>query len=164
MFCVVFKRRKADSWWIHPLSRTSYSCSAILDNGRPTSAKRSMNTTKNISSIAPHNNFRALDLALEAAGQAVALAGKVPPRLRSLSDQLIRSASSVPANLAEGHGRNGRARLNHYRIAYGSAKEVDVHLRILVASGAVDSTQAQEVMALFDRVRGMVWRLAYPRR
>ena len=142
----------------------AYGCYAILDNGRPTSAGGAMNTTKNTTSIASHNNFHALDFALEAAGQAVALAGKVPPKLRSLADQLIRSASSVPANLAEGHGRNGRARLNHYRIAYASAKEVDVHLRILTMSGAVDSTQAQEVMARFDRVRGMVWRLAYPRR
>ena len=123
-----------------------------------------MNTTKNITSIASHNNFRALGLALETAGQSIALAGKVPPKLRSLADQLIRSASSVPANLAEGHGRKGRARLNHYRIAYGSAKEVDVHLRILLSAGAIDAMNAQDVMARFDRVRAMVWRLAYPRR
>ena len=123
-----------------------------------------MNTTKNIPSVAPHNNFQALDLALQAAGQSIALAGKVPPKLRSLADQVIRSSSSVPANLAEGHGRSGRARLNYYRIAYGSAKEVDVHLQILISADAIDSLQAQEVMALFDRVRAMVWRLAYPQR
>jgi len=123
-----------------------------------------MNTTKNIISSTPHNNFQALDLALQAAGTAIALADRVPPKLRSLADQLIRSSSSVPANLAEGHGRIGRARLNHYRIAYGSAKEVDVHLRILTSAGAIDESKADEALELFDRVRAMIWRLVHPRR
>jgi len=124
-----------------------------------------MNTTKNIISAAhPYSSFMALDLALQAAGTAIALVDKVPPKLRSIADQLIRSASSVPANLAEGHGRIGRARLNHYRIAYGSAKEVDVHLRILALAGAIEGSKADEALELFDRVRAMVWRLVNPRR
>ncbi len=61
-----------------------YGCFAIPDNGRPTSSMGTMNTTKNIISVVPHNNFQALDLALQAAGTAIALAEKVPPRLRSL--------------------------------------------------------------------------------
>jgi len=122
-----------------------------------------MNTTKNIISVVPHNNFQTLDLALQAAGTAIALANRVPARLRSLADQLIRSAASVPANLAEGHGRTGRARMNHYRIAYGSAKEVDVHLRILASAGAIDGSKANEALELFDRVRAMIWRLVHPK-
>ncbi len=123
-----------------------------------------MNTTKNIISVTSHNNFQALDLALQAAGTAIALVEKVPPKLKSIADQLIRSASSVPANLAEGHGRTGRARMNHYRIAYGSAKEVDVHLRILVGAGAIDESKTSEALELFDRVRAMIWRLVNPKR
>ena len=123
-----------------------------------------MNTTKNIISVVPHNNFRTLDLALQAAGTAIALVDRVPPKLKTIADQLIRSASSVPANLAEGHGRTGRARVNHYRIAYGSAKEVDVHLRLLASAGAIDSSKTNEALELFDRVRAMVWRLVNPRR
>jgi len=122
-----------------------------------------MNTTKNITPVAPHNNFEALEVALRAAGAAIALVDKVPPKLKSLADQVIRSASSVPANLAEGHGRVGRARLNHYRIAYGSAKETDVHLRILASAGAIDRSKSQETLELFDRVRAMIWRLVHPR-
>ncbi|MEX1312119.1 MAG: four helix bundle protein, partial [Candidatus Sulfomarinibacteraceae bacterium] len=74
------------------------------------------------------SNFVAHSKALEAAGIAIEAVLKVPAPLKSLADQVIRSASSVSANLAEGAGRSGRARLNHYRIAYGSAKEVDTHL------------------------------------
>jgi len=71
-----------------------------------------------------NTNLLAYSKALEAAGQAIQLVMKVPAPLKSIADQLIRSASSVPANLAEGHGRSGRARQNRWRIAYASAKEV----------------------------------------
>jgi four helix bundle protein len=119
--------------------------------------------TKNITPVVPHNTFQALDIALRAAGAAIALVDKAPPKLKSIADQVVRSASSVPANLAEGHGRIGRARLNHYRIAYGSAKEVDVHLRILASAGAIDCSKCDESLELFDRVRAMIWRLVHPR-
>lgn len=78
--------------------------------------------------------------AIEAAGVAIKLVMRAPAPLRSIADQAIRSASSVAANLAEGHGRCGRDRLHFWRIAYGSAKEVDSHLRLLVA--ATDSCRS----------------------
>ena len=102
--------------------------------------------------------------ALEAAAIVIRLAMRLPAPLRSLADQLIRSASSVPANVAEGHGRFGRDRLNHWRIAYGSAKEVDSHLRLLVASGVLDPEKATTALDLFDEVRAMIWVLLHPMR
>ena len=101
--------------------------------------------------------------ALEAAGIAITLVMRVPAPLKSLADQVIRSASSVPANLSEGHGRSGRDRLHHWRIAYGSAKEVDTHLRLLTGTGAIDSKQATTAIRLFDEVRAITWRLLHPR-
>ena len=78
------------------------------------------------------------------------------------ADQVIRSAASVPANLAEGHGRNGRDRAHHWRIAYASAMEVDCHLRLLCVTGAVHRGKATTALQLFDEVRAMIWRLLHP--
>ena len=97
--------------------------------------------------------------AVEAAGQAITLVMKVSAPLKSIADQTIRAAASVPANLAEGHGRRGRDRLHFWRIAYASAKEVDSHLRLLMAARAIDPTRAELAIAAFDEVRAMTWRL-----
>ncbi len=107
----------------------------------------------------PTSSFIAHSKAVEAAAIANAVVVKVPAPLKSLADQVIRSASSVAANLAEGAGRSGRDRVHHYRIAYGSAKEVDTHLRLLIGAGAVTTNRASSALALFDEVRAMTWRM-----
>jgi len=112
---------------------------------------------------APTRRLIALATALEAAGEALAIARRVPAPLTSLADQVVRSAASVAANLSEGHGRFGRDRIHHWRIAYASAKEVDTHLRLLVGAGVVDVGRARAALDLFDQVRAMTWRLLHPR-
>jgi four helix bundle protein len=110
----------------------------------------------------PTSNLIAYRKAIEAAGESIELVRLVPAPLKSLAHQVIRSASSVPANLAEGHGRNGRDRIHHWRIAYASAKEVDCHLRLLSFTGAVPYRKATAALKLFDEVRAMTWRLLHP--
>ncbi len=112
---------------------------------------------------APANQLNALTTALEAAGITLAIARRVPAPLKSLSDQVVRSATSVAANLSEGHGRSGRDRFHHWHIAYASAKEVDTHLRLLAGAGAVDVGRARSALDLFDQVRAMTWCLLHPR-
>jgi len=107
--------------------------------------------------------FDVLDKATTAAGIAISLVLRVPAPLKPIADQAIRSASSVPANLAEGAGRSGRDRMHHWRIAYGSAKEVDTHLRLLIGTGAVNSSRTEAALQLFDDVRAMTWRLLHPK-
>ena len=123
-----------------------------------------MNNTEEIMSNAlPSNTLDVHLVALEAAGLSISLVTRVPAPLKSIADQVIRSASSVPANLAEGHGRAGRDRTHHWRIAYASAKEVDTHLRLLALAGAIDKSKAGTALDLFDRVRAMTWRLINPK-
>ena len=122
-----------------------------------------MNETENtMLNALPENTLIAHSKALEAAGIAIALVIRVPAPLKSIADQVIRSASSVPANLSEGHGRSGRDRMHHWRIAYASAKEVDTHLRLLTQAGAIEKTQTNTALNLFDQVRAMTWRLLNP--
>jgi four helix bundle protein len=111
----------------------------------------------------PHDKgLIAHSTALKAAGLTLALARRVQSPFRSLADQVIRAAASVPANLSEGHGAVGRARINHWRIAYASAKEVDTHLRLLAEARVVDQARADVALELFDQVRAMTWRLLHP--
>ncbi len=110
----------------------------------------------------PNSNLFATEKAITAAAEAISLSRRAPAPLRSIEGQVIRSASSVPANLAEGHGRFGRDRARHWRIAYASAKEVDAHLRILCLSGAVPCGKAMAALQLFDEVRVMTWKLLRP--
>jgi four helix bundle protein len=93
----------------------------------------------------------------------LSMARTVSAPFKSLADQAIRAASSVPANISEGQGRFGRDRNNHYRIAYGSAMEVDTFIRLLSSAGVVDASQAQKAAELFDQVRAMTWRLIHPK-
>ena len=105
------------------------------------------------------HGLQAHALAVQAAGVALQLARQVPAPLRFLADQLGRAACSVPLNLAEGHGRCGRDRVHHWRIAYGSAKEAGSALELLVAAGSIDEERIKQAIELFDRVRAMTWRL-----
>ena len=60
-------------------------------------------------------------------------------------------------------GRSATGLTAGWRIAYGSAKEVDSHLRLLVHAGAVDAACASAALRLLDEVRAMTWRLLHPR-
>jgi len=116
-----------------------------------------------MSNATQNSKFIAGEKAIEAAGISISLMKRVPGPLKSLADQVIRSASSVAANLSEGHGRFGRDRIHHWRIAYASAKEVDTHLKLLLGAGAIDHVRAKEAIKLFDEVRAIIWRLLHPR-
>jgi four helix bundle protein len=132
---------------------------STLDIGCRTDWEVDMNHPEvTMSNVLTNTNLVAHEKALEVASGAITLVVKVPAPLRSIADQVIRSASAVPANLAEGHGRSGRDRLHFWRIAYASAKEVDSHPRLLARTGAIDPGEANTVLKTFDEVRATTWR------
>ncbi|MFN8710381.1 MAG: four helix bundle protein [Planctomyces sp.] len=64
-----------------------------------------------------------------------------------LTTQLQRAAVSVPANIAEGHGRDHTKEfLNHLSIAYGSLMEVETHIQIAQRLEYVAECVAKEIL------------------
>jgi len=68
-----------------------------------------------------------------------------------LVSQIRRSASSIPANIAEGCGRRGNAELHRFlQMGMGSASELEYHLLLsrdlnFLATAAYDGLQAQVI-------------------
>ena len=76
-----------------------------------------------------------------------------PAEQLGLTSQIRRAAVSVPANIAEGHGRLHRADyLRFLSIARGSLTEVETHLQIAVRLGYLERDQVKEVWILLQHV------------
>jgi len=78
-----------------------------------------------------------------------------------LSSQLRRAAASIPANLAEGCGRNRDGELGRYiQISFGSATELEYHLLLSHDIGLLDeptytrlSSRAREIQSMLAGLR-----------
>jgi four helix bundle protein len=86
--------------------------------------------------------FEAQKLALDAVAALGPLVGTIAQHDRDLASQLRRAGSSLPLNVAEGARREGRDRLQHYRIAAGSAAEARSALQVARAWGYIGGAEA----------------------
>jgi len=77
--------------------------------------------------------------------------------LFGLTSQIRRSAASVPANIAEGHGReNTQSFVQYLRIAQGSLKELETHLLLSERVGVVSRTEVEASMSQCEAVGKML--------
>jgi len=106
--------------------------------------------------------FLTLDLAIEAVGLVYQLLEKTPPAAAALVGQVRRSSTSIPLNLSEGLGRDGRDRLHHWRIAHASSKETTTSIQLLHAMGALEPALAERTLSLLDRLNALTYRLTHP--
>jgi four helix bundle protein len=103
-------------------------------------------------------SYRRLDVwqkSQAVAADVIRLIKNLPKDLDSqeIARQLVRAAGSVPANIAEGHGRYTLASYrNHLLIARGSACEVGSWLNLLQVSGYIAADDADKVCADTDSV------------
>jgi four helix bundle protein len=85
--------------------------------------------------------------------------------LYGLTSQARRAATSIPANIAEGYGReNLGSYVQFLKIAQGSLKELETHLLIASRIGLADKEVAEALLAKADRVgkilRGLIRKLS----
>jgi four helix bundle protein len=74
-----------------------------------------------------------------------------------LTSQLRRAASSIPANIAEGCGRDGNAELARFlHIAMGSASELDYHILLARDLKMLEASQYIEIEHELTSLRKML--------
>jgi four helix bundle protein len=79
-----------------------------------------------------HERLRVYQVAIAFAELALRIIERIPRGAGKLGDQLFRSSTSIPANIAEGVGKRSKAeRRNYYDYARGSAFESGSHLDIV---------------------------------
>ncbi len=76
----------------------------------------------------------------------------------SLSDQALRASASVVLNIAEANGREGVDRARCFRIARGSANELDAALTLMCQRGTLDAASRSQGRQLCIRVVAMLVR------
>lgn len=109
-------------------------------------------------------SYRELDVwqrAMELCVASHRVADALPAVQRyGLGSQIRRSATSVPANIAEGYGRVHRGDyLHHLSIARGSLKELETHLLIANRLQHLSDADVQRLDELSRRTGRMLGRL-----
>ena len=108
--------------------------------------------------------FRDLEVwqvAMDLAAECYCITKKFPrDELFGMTSQIRRAAASVPANIAEGQGRDHtRKFLNFLSIARGSLMEVQTHLLLAERVGLLSEAELQPSMILCERTSQMISRL-----
>ena len=101
---------------------------------------------------------RATDLVIE----CYRLANRFPKNeLYGLTSQIQRAAISIPANIAEGHGRDHLGDyLHHLSVANGSLMELETHLLIAARLSYLDEGDSKPVLSRTAEVGRMLAGLA----
>jgi four helix bundle protein len=105
-----------------------------------------------------HRDLVVWQKGMELAEATYALARLLPKAEEyRLTSQLLRAATSVPANLAEGNARASRKDYAHFvSIARGSVAEVETLLLLGVRVGLMSQQDSQRALELADELGRML--------
>jgi len=106
-------------------------------------------------------NYRDLDVwweAMDFVVECYRMTGAFPKsEVYGLASQLQRAAVSIPANIAEGQGRqHDKEFLQHLAIAYGSLAEVETHIQIARRLEYVDGEKENQMLERAARIGRML--------
>jgi four helix bundle protein len=109
-------------------------------------------------------NYRELEVwkvAMDLAAECYRATKAFPKdELFGMTSQIRRAAASIPANIAEGQGReHTKEFLHHLSIARGSLKELETHLLLCQKVGLLNEAGLPALMMLCDRISQMLSKL-----
>jgi four helix bundle protein len=107
------------------------------------------------------NSYRDLQVWQKAIALSVAcyrLTSTFPKdELYGMTSQIRRSSASIPANIAEGHGReHTRSFVQFLRVAQGSLKELETHLYLAEKVGLTSSSDLEPMFAASEELGRML--------
>jgi four helix bundle protein len=96
--------------------------------------------------------------AVSVAEQAYRLTARFPKdEIYGMTSQIRRSAVSIAANIAEGHGReNSGSFIQCMRVSQGSLKELETHLILAVRVHVADAEHVEPVLQQCDKLGRML--------
>jgi len=105
-----------------------------------------------------YSELQVWEKAMELVTHVYQLTGGFPVEEKfGLISQLQRAAVSIPANIAEGHGRKSTgAYLNHISIANGSLMEVETLIQIASRLGFLTQQQVMDTLSRADEIGKML--------
>ena len=105
-----------------------------------------------------YRNLRVWTEAMTLAEQCYRLTRGFPKdELYGMTSQIRRSAASVPANIAEGYGRENRGEYIHsLRLAQGSLKELETHILLSQRVGLASETAFEPLVTQCETVGKML--------
>ena len=111
--------------------------------------------------VRPYRDLRVWQAGMKLAEACYVLTKRFPKdELFGMTGQIRRAATSVPANIAEGYGRNSRGEYGQFlRISQGSLKELETHVMLSSRVGLVPPLETKNILEMCDSLGKMLHRL-----
>ena len=108
--------------------------------------------------IESYKDLDVWQVAMTLAQESYLLTARFPKdEMYGMAAQIRRAAVSIPANIAEGYGRDQTGSFVHFlRIAQGSARELETHLILAERIQLVDLQAVAPLQELCERVSKML--------
>ena len=108
--------------------------------------------------IRSYRDLRVWQAGMDLAENAYRLSKKFPAsEIYGLTSQIRRSATSVPANIAEGYGREStRSYIQFLKTARGSLRELETHVLLAQRIGLIDATDSTDLIKKAESIGKML--------